>query len=129
LGVLYSSGLLLLVVSHYIVPWFSRLETGGIGQNQIGWIETGISMITVGLAAVTMPRFFTRPWRRPGAINALLNILELTWLYRIIANFFRFIERIVALINSILEGRAGILWTLLALALLLSLFVSLESGG
>jgi hypothetical protein len=129
LGVLYFSGLLLLVISHYTVPWFLRFETEGIGQSKMGWIETGISMIAVGLAAVAMPLFISRPRRKPRAIKALVNILELTWLYRIVGSFFRSIERIAAMINSILEGRAGILWTLLALALLVSLFVSLEAGG
>jgi hypothetical protein len=128
-GILYFSGLLLLVISHYTVPWFSRFETEGIGQNQIGWVETGISMIAVGLAAAAMPVIFSRPRRKPRAIKTLLNILELTWLYRIVGSFLRSIERIAATINSILEGRAGILWTLLALALLVSLFVSLEAGG
>ena len=56
------------------------------------------------------------------------NILELSWLYRIFVILFRSAERMVVTINTILEGRAAILWTLLALALLLSLFVSLGSG-
>ena len=129
LGVLYTSGLLLLVISHFLVPWFIRSETGVIGQYRVGWIETGISMIAVGLAALATPLFFSRPRRKSGALNSLINILELTWLYRIVAIFFQGAERIAGIVNSILEGRAGILWTLLALALLLSLFVSLKPGG
>jgi hypothetical protein len=129
LGVLYFSGLFLLVISHFSIPWLSRPETGGIGQYQIGWIETGISLIAVGLAALAMPLFFSRKRRKTGALNALINILELTWLYRVLIAFLRSVERIVTIVNSIFESRAGILWTVLALALLISLFVSFNPGG
>jgi len=129
LAVLYSSGLLLLLISHYTVAWFSLADTGGVGQDQMDWISTGISMVAVGLAAVAMPLFSSRPRTKPGFLNTLKTFLEMDWLYRLLANLFRSIEHMVIMINMILEGRAGILWTLLGLALLISLFVSLSPGG
>jgi hypothetical protein len=129
LSVLYSSGLLLLVVTHFMVAWFLRSQVRGIGQYQVGWIETGISMIAVGLAVLAAPLFLARPRRKTGALSSLMKFLELTWLYRTMATFFRSVEQLISMFSSILEGRAGILWTLLALVLLLSLFVSLAAGG
>ena len=130
LGALYSAGLLtMLVFTHFTIPWFLPPGSAGIRQLQTGWIETGVSMVAVGLAIVAMTLFFSRPRRKPGGLAALKNILELGWFYRIFVILFRSAESLVVTVNAILDGRAAILWTLLALALLISLFVSLGPGG
>jgi hypothetical protein len=128
-GSLYLSGLLLLLVSHFTGAWITRQATQVIGQYQIGWIETGISMVALGLAVVLTPLYLRRRSRQPGRLSGLKTALELAWLYRLLGAVYRGLENAVAAGSSVLEGRAGILWTLLALALLVSLFASLGLGG
>lgn len=128
-GVLYLSGLVLLLISHFVVAWISYSATRVIGQYQIGWIETGISMVALGLAVLAAPFYFRRPGRKTARLTGVTKILELNWLYRLLAGIFRAAERVVASTGGVMEGRAGILWTLLVLALLVSLFVSLGPGG
>jgi hypothetical protein len=100
-----------------------------IGQYQTGWIETGISMVALGLAVLTAPFYFRRPRRKDNRLSALTTFFELAWLYRLAGSIYRVAERIIADIGAVMEGRAGILWTLLVLALLVSLFASLGQGG
>jgi hypothetical protein len=128
-GSLYLSGLLLLLASHFTAAWFTRQATEGIGQYQVGWIETGISMVALGLAVVLTPLYLRRRGRQPERLSGLRSALELAWLYRLLGAVYRGFERLVASAGSVLEGRAGILWTLLALALLVSLFASLGLGA
>jgi hypothetical protein len=128
-GSLYLAGLLLLMASHYTVAWFARQAPEVIGQPQVGWIETGISMVALGLAVVATPLYLRRRGRPASRISGLRSALELAWLYRLVGAIYRALERIIITIGSALEGRAGILWTLLALALLISLFASLGLGG
>lgn len=128
-GGLYLAGLLLLTASYFAVAWFTRPGAGVIGQNRVGWIETGISLLAPALAILGTP-FYLRRWnRQAGRLSRLARFLELGWFYRLAQATGRALESSVALAGSLLEGRAGILWTLLALALLVSLFASLGLGG
>jgi hypothetical protein len=126
---LYLSGLLLLIASHFTAAWFIRQEPVVTGQYQVGWIETGISMVALGLAVVTTPLYLRRRRRPSGQNSRLTAFLELAWMYALLEAVFRGLERLIAAVGSGLEGRAGILWTILALALLVSLFASLGLGG
>lgn len=128
-GALYLAGLLLILSSYFLVAWFTRPGTGVIGQNTVGWIETGINLVAIGLAVLAMPFFLRRRGRRSNRLAALKTVLEVAWLYRLAGAIFRILERAVASASSAFEGRAGILWTLLSLALLVSLLASLGLGG
>lgn len=128
-GGLYLSGLLLLLLSYFAVAWFTRPGAGVIGQNQVGWIGTGINLLALGLAILGTPVYLRRWNRQAGRLSKLRNLLDLAWLYRLAEAIYRGLERSVATAGAVLEGRAGILWTLLALALLVSLFASLGLGG
>lgn len=128
-GGVYLAGLLLLGSSYLAAAWFVRPGAGVIGRNQVGWIETGISLLAPGLAILGTP-FYLRRWK-PQSVRLLrlAQFLELGWLYRLAGLIGRGLERAVLTAGTLLEGRAGILWTLLALALLVSLFASLGLGG
>jgi hypothetical protein len=128
-GALYLAGLLLILSSYFLVAWFTRPGTGVIGQNTVGWIETGISLVAIGLAVLAMPFYMRRRGRLPGRLAGLKKILEIAWLYRLAEAIFRSIERWIDRASAAIEGRAGILWTLLGLALLVSLLASLRLGG
>jgi hypothetical protein len=128
-GSLYLSGLLLLTASNFAAAWLTLQATAVIGQYQVGWIETGISMLALGLAVILTPLYLRRRSRRQSRLSGLKTALELGWLYRLLGAVYRLFERAVASAGTLLEGRAGILWTILALALLVSLFASLRLGG
>jgi hypothetical protein len=126
---LYFSGLLSLPASHFAVSWSLRSQARIVGQYQVGWIETGISMVALGLALGGLPFYLRRSRRKFSGASRLAEVLSLSWLYRTTKPFYRLMERLVGGAGQVLEGRAGILWTLLALALIVSLFVSLAPGG
>ena len=128
-GALYLAGLFLILGSYYLVAWFTRPGTGVIGQNTVGWIETGISLVAIGLAVLAMPFYMRYRGRLSGRLAGLKTSLEMAWLYRLSGAIFRSIEGSVAGASSAIEGRAGILWTLLGLALLVSVLASLGLGG
>jgi len=48
-------------------------------------------------------------------------VFSFSWLYQLFWGVYRLVGRFLALINLILEGEGGILWTILLLTLLLSL--------
>jgi hypothetical protein len=127
-GALYLAGLLLVLSSYFLVAWFTRPGTGVIGRNTVGWIETGISLMAVGLAVLALPFYMRRRSRQPGWLAGLKKILEVVWLFRLAGALFLSFERWVARGSAAIEGRAGILWTLLGLALLVSLLASLGLG-
>jgi hypothetical protein len=94
----------------------------------VGWIETGINMVALGLALGALPFYLRRSRRKFSGASRLAEVLSLSWLYRSTRPFYQLMERLIGSAGQVLEGRAGILWTLLALALIVSLFVSLAPG-
>jgi hypothetical protein len=55
--------------------------------------------------------------------------LEWGWLYRVVWTVYRGSGHAAARLAWALEGRAGLLWALLALVLLLSLLAQIGLGG
>ncbi len=70
-GALYLAGLFLILGSYFLVAWFTRPGTGVIGQNTVGWIETGISLVAIGLAVLAMPFYMRYRGRLSGRLAGL----------------------------------------------------------
>lgn len=78
-------------------------------------------------APVEDTRLAVRRWmemfaRRVG--SALAGFFRLNWLYRFIAWIYQIVQNVIHTLTLIFEGDGGILWSLVMLALLISLFWS-----
>jgi hypothetical protein len=56
--------------------------------------------------------------------RVLASVFRLDWLYMLIAFVFRLVQGVVHFLTVLLEGEGGVLWTLLLLTLLISIFYS-----
>jgi hypothetical protein len=115
---LYPLGLLIIIFSHiYIGLWLLPV------LNEIpvsGWIMGVIATIIAGL-------IWYLSWRFPQVFSvsdqsnktsAFNKIISLDWLYQLVGRLYRILARFFALISTILEGEAGILWALVLFALI-----------
>ena len=61
--------------------------------------------------------------------DALQYVFSFEWLFRLANGLFQFVARLYAVPVALLEGEAGLLWTLLFLALLFTLLTQLGIGA
>lgn len=127
--IFYAPGLALPPVAHLMIAWWSRPGAPGSFQAQPLWSESWPGLVVALIAAL-----FTLWLRRgyqisPRILSVLQNFFSLGWFYRIAGATYLLIRRLLAFISRLLEGQAGILWALLLLILLLSLFVQISMGG
>lgn len=115
---LYPLGLLFIIVSHmyigfWLLPALSELPLSG-------WIMGVVATIIAGL-------FWYLSWRFPQAFSvrdqsnkasSFHKYISLDWFYQLVWSFYRLLVRFFALISTILEGEAGILWALVLFALI-----------
>jgi hypothetical protein len=133
----YPFGLLLLPATAWLAAF-------------LGWPGTFTSLENLGAslaaALVAMAVWFglrrLQPWwqihpeRTDWVIAAgrpvarfLNGLLRLDWLYRILTGLYQLSQRVINTLTLILEGEGGVLWVLVLLALLVSLFQSSTAGG
>lgn len=124
---IYPLGLALMPAAQFVILWGLRPGAAGGMPAWPGWIETGLSVIGIGLA-VLLAAAYLRFRRRLPRLN-LAPVFELDGLYRAVWGLFHAAGRAMSLAGWALEGRAGLLWALLVLALLLSLLAQRGSGG
>lgn len=100
---------------------------GWEGARQVGlwWAALVALALAAGLVALSLT-VMQRIIRRGGGANTWVNTLRITWLFDSIWSAYRFLGRVSNIVTGALEGDGGILWSLLLLVLLLSLFVSLQ---
>ncbi len=114
---LYPNGLFLLAgIMLLLGIW------GWNGAQRIGlvWAAIVADFLAAGFTALALtvmirlaPLSTTSQWTR---------IFRLDWVYNTLAAVYEFFYRIAEIITSSLEGEGGLLWSLLLLALLLSIF-------
>jgi hypothetical protein len=114
---LYPTGLFLLAgIMLLLGIW------GWNGAQRIGlvWAAIVADVLAAGFTALALtvmirlaPLSTTSQWTR---------IFRLDWVYNTLAAVYEFFYRIAEIITSSLEGEGGLLWSLLLLALLLSIF-------
>lgn len=126
--VVYGLGLGVFIVSYWLVGIFGWQGSFTLGN----WWASTISVVLClggGIGAWLLNRRPRRPmevdegWftlfvRKVSAIIG--QVLNLNWLYRLAAFFFRILQRLVGFVTLILEGEGGILWALVLLVLIIS---------
>ncbi len=127
--VIYPLGLALLPISHFAIlywNWFRPLP-GATAYPPV--LASWPGLAALALAAIILY------WRRRGiqspdrVVAAFRRALSLSWFYRFLWAVYKGFARLVGLLNLIFEGEGGILWTLLLLALLVSLLVQQGLGS
>jgi hypothetical protein len=130
---IYPTGLMFLVLGQWVTGvfgWPGSLTTG------VWWAAIALALVGAFggilafffrrvLASGPMPvRWFIVFAQRAGGV--LGAILRLNWLYQFLNWLYRVLQSLIQLLTAMLEGDGGILWTLVMLALLISL---VQAGG
>jgi hypothetical protein len=120
---IYIVGVSILFVTQYTLGWWH-----GFGSERLLEMVWAVLGVTV-LAALIL--YIAKRWKLkpPSADNLFLQFFSFSWLYRIIWRIYRRIGRLASLVSSLLEGEAGMLWAILILALLLTLFSQFSTGA
>ncbi len=127
----FPGGLLFLIAGEWLIGgigWPGSLTLGVIWPSLV---VVSIAGIGVGLA-ISLRRSLSKDaiaerWlgvfsRQVGGV--LSAIFRLNWLYQVIAWFYRLLQSTVQMLTAVLEGDGGILWSLVMLALLISLILA-----
>lgn len=120
-----------LAVQWWIVgPGFTGRSMASV-QSLSGWGGA----IGAGLAAL----LWLAGWVRRAPLQAARRsarwrdlasrVFSLEWLYQLVWQVYRFLGRFITSLSLILEGEGGVLWGLVLLALLASLFFGGSGGG
>ena len=122
----YPLGLALLIVADILIGIW-----GGPGFRTLGiWWAAVISTAFIGFLVIGSR--LLRPAARVGwlvtlgqrVVNFLSKIISLTWFYRLLEWFYARLGQVVRFLSLIFEGDGGVLWTLVFLALLITLIRS-----
>lgn len=111
---------------------------GGGGQRAEAWWAAGVGVVLAGglwvwdrrrmeAENVGKRRIEIRPPNLVGEI--FRRVFSFHWLYRLFWRAYRLMGGVVGFVSVLLEGEAGILWSLLLLFLLISLIVVQVQGG
>jgi hypothetical protein len=124
----YPMGLISLVIVQWVIGvwgWPGSFTTG------VWWASTTVVILAgIGIAVaasmrknringVTPPCWLGIVFGRVG--SALGSFFRLNWLYQFLLWLYHGIQNLIQLITAILEGDGGILWTMVFLALLISM--------
>jgi len=132
--IIYPFGLLLLSGSAILSSWWAWPGTLGTSARWPTWLGTGLGAVPTLVAGVGFLLFRKRILKRrrqhsPQWLARLRGGLEFAWLYALGWQFYRWLMQVAAFVSRALEGQAGVLWALLFLTLLLSLYVQLSQWG
>ncbi|OGO65501.1 MAG: hypothetical protein A2Z45_03950 [Chloroflexi bacterium RBG_19FT_COMBO_55_16] len=121
--VIYPVGLALLPATHFAIGWLTKPTLADVSLSQwlIGPIMVAllIAGIIWGQRVIMVPKF----------IGDILDyVFSFRWLFFLFGMFFRWFERLVSFLTTVLEGEGGLLWILLWIVLLLS-FLATRRGG
>jgi len=122
LWLLYTGGLMLLFAAMFLIagpdPAFFKLP------DRIIQLLPGV---LIGIIAIGLDTLFNRrlPILQRG-ISALVDFLQLRWLFRLFDLALIGAGKLLHLPNLLLEGQAGLIWAILLLVLLLTIFA--QSG-
>jgi hypothetical protein len=117
---LYPWGLAILPIVHFLINWVNAAPVPGL-------LPSLAALLVVGSVALLIFIQRRRPLSIPiAAQQRLVRLLSFGWFYRALWSLYYYLRRFFALVNTLLEGQAGVLWALLVLALLLSLIGSVN---
>jgi hypothetical protein len=127
-GIVYPWGLFLLPFVQYLVTYFIWAGTTNINRTLPSFLSSWPGFIACILAsAITYWRY--RGHNFPGKFTYYLrNFLSFNWLYYFISQIYLAINKVTSIVDRLVEGKGGILWTLLLLVLLISTLTRIEFG-
>jgi hypothetical protein len=129
--IVYPFGLILIVATLWLIGIFGWARSLTIG---VWWGGLAAAVLATGgwlwiilsnrfrIMQARPPSWFVLIMRQSG--NGLAAFFRLDWAYQLLGLLFQLLQRIVQMVNTILEGEGGVLWVLLLLALLVSLIQS-----
>jgi hypothetical protein len=121
--VMYPIGLILLPLSHFAVTLWNR--SAGSPTFKESW--PGLVVILIALALFFWKagsNLLTKNW-----ISKTIDFLSFRWFYNFLYRLFINLQNLFQLINQNLEGSGSILWAVVILFLLVSLFIQVGFGG
>jgi hypothetical protein len=124
---IYPLGLALLVGTAWVMGGM-----GKAGSGQTPWLPGVITLtgILVGVAAHRLGWMGVRaPRWVEGFLVRLLAFFSFNWLYRVLWGLYHTLRKVAGFLSAVLEGEGGILWALLLLVLLVSIFTQIGGGG
>lgn len=128
---IYPAGLAFLPLTHFIAMRWGALTSNGISTAKPNLFDS-LPAIAATMIAVLYAGFIMIRGRRAAArqqpperrgITSLLWVMSASWLYRWTWRMYLALGRLFSLINILLEGRGSLLWVILLLILLLSIFI------
>jgi hypothetical protein len=123
--VIYASGLSLLALA-FLGTGFA-LGAGSQPALSLANLLPALVVLALAGGVALAERRLPSPLLKSGSL--LESVFSLTWLYRLAGIFLEQVARLLRLFSALLEGRAGVLWALLVVALLLSLIAQLRVAG
>lgn len=122
--VIYPLGLFLLICSQYLLgfwswPKFQEVSSPG------WWGGATAAILTVIIWLLT----YRIPLLPENVMSTWRDFFSFNWLYRLLWLAYQGIGRLVSWTTMILEGEGGLLWTLVLLALIISLISQRSLGG
>lgn len=122
--VVYPLGLAMLPLTHWIYTlWLSPAQV--VPEAALLWWPG----LVASVLAVGFGYLFSQGWRMPAGVFTFLEaIFSLNWFYRLLWRGYRLLGSLLAALVFLFEGEAGVLWTLLVLALLFSVFGQVVGG-
>ena len=114
--VIYPAGLLLLTAASILLGFW-----GWAGARVIGlwWLAIATILLAAGFTFLAIRVLVQLPTSRLS--NQLTRIIQIKWLYSILAWLYNFLRRFAEIITSSLEGEGGLIWTFLLVILILSI--------
>ncbi len=113
---LYPTGLFLLAGIMLLLGIWGWNGAQRVGQ---GWAAIIAIVLTAGFTALVLTVMVRLAPSRPT--SQWTRIFRMEWVYSTLESVYDFLCRIAEIITSSLEGEGGLLWSLLLLALLLSI--------
>ncbi|MGZ6347664.1 MAG: hypothetical protein ACXWNC_08895, partial [Anaerolineales bacterium] len=114
---LYPTGLFILAGIMVLMGIWGWDGAQNIGQVWAAIVANVLAAGFTALALTVMVRFAP-----PNITSQWTRIFRLEWVYNTLDGIYEFFCRVAETITSSLEGEGGLLWSLLLLALLLSIF-------
>jgi hypothetical protein len=133
--VIYPLGLILLPLASGFIAWGDGLDPIGQTVSSLDLIRIWPGIAAIGLAL--MVGYLARQRLPKSRISfgnlqkiglILRSVFSFNWFYKILWRAYRSTGRLIAFINSVLEGEGGVLWTLLLLVLLLAFVAQTRRG-
>jgi hypothetical protein len=124
----YPSGLILLLMVYLWFGYWNGQAMLSAGSNLPTLVESWPSLVIMLTAVLLILLVRITPAISKFSGSPILKLLSFNWLYRLFWSLFYIIRRLFSGFNYILEGQGGLLWDILLLLLLFSIFSRINIG-